>query len=130
MFKTTLNILTLPIILFVAPADIQSSNSVANKAPAKQGESGTLQKLIVNSDSITSDVDVNRLNGNGVTATTLQTLHFDVDPNSFLPVLVFNDALRGPLPGSMQLVLTPRAVPGLPAALAASLKQLVIEKMP
>ena len=130
MFKTTLTFLTLPILLFVAPDDLQSGNSGASKAPGKQGESGTLQKLIVSSGSITLDVDVNRLNGNGVTATTLQTLHFDVAPNSFFPVLVFNDALRGPLPGSMQLVLPARAVPGLPAALAASLKQLVIEKMP
>src|SRR5262249_46165785 len=44
MFKTTLTILTLPILLFVAPADIQSGNSGANKAPAKQGESGTPSK--------------------------------------------------------------------------------------
>ena len=61
-------------------------------------------------------------------------LRFDVTANSFFSVLVFNDLLRGPEQGSMALV--PQAgvnAPGysnLPIALARSLKQLVIEKLP
>jgi hypothetical protein len=72
-------------------------------------------------------------------------LQFVVGANSFFPVLVFNDLLRGLEPGSMALV--PQAgvntvagigdagvnAPGysnLPAALTASLKQLVVEKLP
>ena len=49
--------------------------------------------------------------------------------NSFFPILVFNDLLRGPEPGSMALVAEAQPVPQLPAALAASLKQLVVEKL-
>src|SRR5207253_10557594 len=45
-------------------------------------------------------------------------------------ILVFNDLLRSPEPGSMALVPESEAAPTLPAALTASLKQLVIEKLP
>jgi hypothetical protein len=61
-------------------------------------------------------------------------LHFAAAPNSFFPILVFNDLLRGLQPGSMNLV--PAAgvnAPGystLPAALSSSLKRLAVEKLP
>src|SRR5207253_983651 len=45
-------------------------------------------------------------------------------------ILVFNDLLRSPEPGSMALVPESEAAPTLPAALTASLKQLVIQKLP
>src|SRR6266480_4575153 len=78
----------------------------------------------------------------------LEIMRFVVAANSFFPILVFNDLLRGPQPGSMSLipqnsVAGIAAVAGigdagvsapsysyLPAALTASLKQLVIEKLP
>jgi hypothetical protein len=56
------------------------------------------------------------------------TLQFSVAANSFFPILVFNDLLRGAEPGSMALV--PQNVPALPAQFGASLKQLVVEKLP
>jgi hypothetical protein len=54
-------------------------------------------------------------------------------PIPSFPILVFNDQLRGPLPGSMALVPSAGVnAPGysLPAPLGASLKQLVVEKLP
>ena len=74
-------------------------------------------------------------------------LHFAAAPNSFFPVLVFNDLLRGLQPGSMALALQNsssavviplrqgyggQAGPGyahLPAALRSSLKRLTVEKL-
>src|SRR5260370_19830974 len=59
-----------------------------------------------------------------------------VAANSFFPVLVFNDLLRGLEPGSMALIPQNDSSNGVasgysvPGALGASLKQLVIEKLP
>ena len=78
------------------------------------------------------DLDLNRLNGtiSSVPARPV-TLRFAAAANSFFTILVFNDLLRGPEPGSMALVPESGSeLPLLPAALAASLKQLVIEKLP
>src|SRR5437764_1123893 len=60
------------------------------------------------------------------------TLQFAVGANSFFPILVFNNLLRGPEQGSMTLVPAGVNASGysLPAALGASLQQLVIEKLP
>ena len=65
-------------------------------------------------------------------------LHFAAAPNSFFPVLVFNDLLRGLQPGSMALALQNSSSAGvnapgysnLPAALRSSLKRLTVEKLP
>src|SRR5439155_19428961 len=67
-------------------------------------------------------------------------LQFQIGANSFFPILVFNDQLRGPVPGSMALVPVAAAVPDagasvsqatcLPLQLGASLKQLAVEKLP
>ena len=57
------------------------------------------------------------------------TLHFATAANSFFSILVFNDQLRGPEPGSIALVAEAQPAPRLPASLAASLKQLVVEKL-
>src|SRR5438094_1818104 len=106
---------------------MQSGNSAANKNPSNGGHSGTLQKMIVASGSVTMDLDVNRLNGISSTTGKLETLHFAVAPNSFFPILVFNNMLRAPEPGSMGLV--PQNSLALPSALTASLKRLAIEKL-
>ena len=59
-------------------------------------------------------------------------MQFTVAANSFFPILVFNDLLRGPEPGSMALIPAGLNASGysLPASLRASLKQLVIQKLP
>src|SRR5206468_8967422 len=48
--------------------------------------------------------------------------------NSFFPIMVFNDLLRRPAPGTMALI--PQSVPTFPGALGASFNRLVIEKLP
>ena len=77
------------------------------------------------------DLDVNRLNGIGSVPGRPTTLQFAVAANSFFPILVFNELLRGPEPGSMALIPAGVNASGysLPAALGASLKQLAIEKL-
>src|SRR6266568_6540413 len=115
MFRIILTGLTLPLLLLFAPADMQSGNSAANKNPSNGGQSGTLQKMIVASGSATMDIDVNRINGISSATGKLETLHFAVAPNSFFPVLVFNNVLREPEPGSIGLV--PQNSVALPAAL-------------
>ena len=101
-------------------------NGVSSKS-ARQGNNGTLEKMIVADGSVSMDVDLNRLNGIGSGAKESKTgvLRFGVEPNSFFPVLVFNDELRGPLPGSMALI--PQNTPSVPARLNASYQQLIVE---
>ena len=113
----------------------RSGSAVATAAPT-----GTLQKMIVENGSVTMDLDLNRLNGISSSTQNLQQARFAVAANSFFPILVFNDQLRGPVPGSMALVPVAAAVPAagasvsqatrLPLQLGASLKQLAVEKLP
>src|SRR6266496_4026529 len=98
---------------------------------------GTLQKMIVESGSVTMDLDLNGLNGSSSLVARPVTLHFAAAANSFLPILVFNDLLRAAEAGSMNLIPQNTAGAGvndfaygaLPAALGASLGQLAVEKM-
>ncbi len=137
MSKLTLTgFLLLLLLLFVSP-EAGSRNSVTKKSPEGQAQSGTLQRMIVENGSVTMDLDLNRLNGISFAPVRPAALQFSVAANSFFTILVFNDLLRGPDSGSMALVLqdSPAAgvnAPGysLPAALAASLKQLIVEKLP
>ena len=137
MLKIILTAFMLPLLLFLGSSDGGSPNasSAANTSPSSPGQSGTLQKMIVASGSATMDLDLDRINGISSTTGRLETapsqklseLHFAVAPNSFFPVLVFNNMFRGPKPGSMGLVPQNNVV--LPPALAASLKRLAIEKI-
>ena len=54
-------------------------------------------------------LDLNRLNGISSVAERPTTLRFVAAANSFFSVLVFNDQLRGPEPGSIALVPTAAA---------------------
>jgi len=60
----------LPLLLFISSRDEGSPNasSAANTSPSGQGQSGTLQKMIVASGSATMDLDLSRING--ITSTT------------------------------------------------------------
>jgi hypothetical protein len=88
--------------------------------------------MIVENGSVTIDLDLNGFNGSNSLVARPVTLQFAVGGNSFFPILVFNDLLRGPEPGSMALIPAAFNAPayGLPATLGASLKQLVVEKLP
>src|SRR4029077_15771919 len=136
MLKKTLIAFTLPLLLLLGSYVVQSAtgphtrriSSSDTNAKTSDAPSGTLQKMIVENGSVTVNLDLNRLDGIGSATQNLRQARFAVGANSFFPVLVFNDLLRGPLPGSMALV--PQNVPALPGTLGTSLKQLVVEKLP
>jgi glucose/arabinose dehydrogenase len=100
----------------------RSSNRIKQKGPNNQ--TGTLEKMIVANGSVSLDLDLNRLNGRR-SRPEVSTLAFQVTPNSFFTVLVFNGELRGLERGSMALI--PQSFPSLPAALNASYRQLIVE---
>ena len=131
MLKKTLIALTLPLLSVLA---ISAGNyTVRPSQKASDAPSGTLQKMIVENGSVTMDLDLNGLNGDSSLVARPMALQFLVGANSFFPILVFNDLLRGLEPGSMALIPAGVNAPGysnLPAALGASFKQLVVEKLP
>jgi hypothetical protein len=132
MLKKILIALTLSSLVLLGSYALQSAMGLTRGSEPNQKPSvaptGTLQKLIVENGSVTMNLDLNRLNGMSSVPGKPATLNFAVGANSFFPVLVFNNLLRGPRPGSMALV--PQNVPALPGALGASLKQLAVEKLP
>src|SRR6185437_4719350 len=134
MSKLTLTGLALPLFLLFAspPASAPKAFGATKESPENQEQTGTLQKMIVESGSVTMDLDINRLNGFGSVRGRATTLQFAVAANSFFPILVFNELLRGPDPGSMALIPAGRNIPSysFPAALRASFKQLIIQKLP
>src|SRR5882724_8780043 len=144
MLKRALISFALPVVLLLGSETgnhaAQSATGPIRSAELKQtnSQSGTLQKMIMATGSVTMKLDFNqphRINSMAeepVTASSrnISELRFAAATNSFFPILVFNDLLRGPQPGSIALVPQVRANPLLPIVLAASLNQLVIEKLP
>jgi hypothetical protein len=126
MLKKILSYFALPLLLLL-------SNSSGNSAPqssgkSQDGQSGTREKLIVATGSVTLNLDLNRLKGSDSKESKLETFRFEVSPNSFFTIRLVNDALRGADPGSMELLWGNSAV--LPEALNASSGQLVLERTP
>src|SRR4029077_20821885 len=120
------NILIVLILLLVSLLGNSSGHYAAQLTQkTSDAPTGTLQKMIVESGSVTMDLDLNGLNGSGSLVARAVTLQFAVGANSFFPILVFNDLLRGPESGSMALIPAGVNAPGysLPAPLGASLKQ-------
>src|SRR6266478_1120831 len=146
-FKTTLTGVVVPVLVLFASLNLGSANSAIKKNENRFGETGTLQKMIVENGSVTMQLDLNGLNGSGSLVARPVMLHFAAAPNSFFPILVFNDLLRGIEPGSMALALRSSSSGGvnllaqsfgdqdaagynLPAPLRTSLKRLTLEKLP
>jgi hypothetical protein len=144
MLKKTLVTFTLPLLSVLA---ISAGNyTVRPSQKTSDARTNTVQKMIVESGSVMMDLDLNGLNPEGYRGSLVArpiTLQFVAGANSFLPILVFNDLLRGVEPGSMTLIPVEAAqkafgaagtsfsqATGLPLPLGASLKQLVIEKLP
>src|ERR1700688_1051949 len=125
MFKIIASYFMLPLLLLLSNSSGNSAAQLQKKGPEQP--TGTLEKMIVASGSVAMDLDLNRLNGIG-SATKLDTLRFEVRPNSLFTILVFNNVLRGRTLGSMGLI--PGNSATLPAPLQASANQLVIEKIP
>jgi hypothetical protein len=135
--EVTLAAFVLPLVLLFASPNLASPNSAKEKNQNRDGETGTLQKMIVEDAGVTMQLDLNGLNGSSSLVTRPVTLHFAAAPNSFFPILVFNDVLRGLEPGSIALALQGSSSAGvnapnysLPAAISASLKRLTVEKLP
>jgi hypothetical protein len=125
MSKLTLIGFMLPLLLLFASPDANSKISTARKQTT--GESGTLQKMIVENGVVTIDLDLDRLIADGSLAAKMVQQRFAVAANSFFSLLVFNDLLRGAEQGSM--VLVPQYSTALPAPLMASINQLALEKL-
>src|SRR2546430_331274 len=108
------------------PPSMTAPSAVATAPP------GPLQKMIGESGSVPIDLDLNGFNGNSSLVARPATLQFAVGANSFFPILVFNDLLRGPEQGSMTVAPAGVNASGyrVPAALGGSPQQLVIEKLP
>jgi hypothetical protein len=131
MLKKILIAISLSLVLLLGNYAVQSATGRNRSSQSTQKTSeaptGTLQKMIVENGSVSMNLDLNRLNGINSAAQNLQQAHFAVGANSFFPILVFNNLLRGALPGTMALV--PQNAPALPTALGASLNRLVVEKL-
>jgi hypothetical protein len=128
MSRITLTCFALLLLLFLGNS---SENYAAqSKQNTFDAPTGTFQKMIVENGSVTMNLDLNRFNAISSVPARTVTLHFAAAANSFFTILVFNDLLRSPEPGSMALAPESETASTLPAALAASLKQLVIEKLP
>src|SRR5438105_13882159 len=127
MLRSILAVFMLPILLLLGSSSDNSAARVKEKSTDVQIE--TVEKLIVASGSATIDVDLSRLDdtGNATEESRPDTLHFALAPDSFFTIVVTNDVLRGPLPGSMGLI--PQNAANLPALFNASFHQLVVEKM-
>jgi hypothetical protein len=127
MLKKMLGYFTLPLLLLLS----NSSGNSAPQSPGKgpEGQTGTLERMIVARGNVTMDLDLNRLNGNdsATKESKRDTFRFEVGPNSFFTIRVFNNVLRGPEPGSMGLIWGYSRI--LPEPLIASSNQLVIEKI-
>src|SRR5213594_3680528 len=116
-------------LLFASPyASAPKAFGAAKKTLQGRGQTGTLQKMIVENGMVTLDLDLDRLNADGSLAAKVVQLRFAAAANSFFSILVFNDLLRGPEQGSMALV--PQYSTELPSRLTASINQLVVEKLP
>src|SRR5436190_13938720 len=123
------------LLSYSLPLLLLFSNSPGNPAPqskekSPEGQTGTLEKMIVANGNVAMNLDLNRLNGtaSGTQESKLETLRFQVGPNSFFTVLIFNNVLRAPEPGSVGLI--PENAASVPELLQSSLSQLVIEKLP
>src|SRR3954468_12619149 len=98
MSKSRLAGLALPLFLLFAspPASAPKAFGATKQTAENQAQTGTLQRMIVESGSVTMEVDVNRLNAIGFAPGRSTTLQFAVAANSFFPILILNDLLRGP----------------------------------
>jgi hypothetical protein len=122
MLRKMLSYVALPLLLLLSNSSGNSATQNAN------GQTGTLEKLIVANGNVAMDLDLSRLDGSGSKESKRASVRFEVTPNSFFTTAVFNGLLRGFEPGSMALIGGNSTV--LPASMGASANQLVIESTP
>lgn len=107
------------------------SNTQLNLAPtAAQKDSGTMEKLSISSGSVAMNVNLAQLSrGAKVSSRAAQVpLEFSAKDNGSFDIIVMNGELRGALPGTVALL--PNSTPSLPAKMAASYQDLVLESLP
>src|SRR5436190_11919728 len=127
MFRKILSYFTLPLLLFIG----NSSGNSASQSTGKSGDgqTATLERMIVATGNVTMDLNLDRLKGirSETAESKLAPFRFEVSPDSFFTIRVFNDVLRGPEPGSIGLIWGNSGI--LPEPLNASSNQLVLEKI-
>ena len=124
-----LKILIVALLPLLVLFGIGLNSSVTGPVQKEQGDTGTLEKMIVASGSVAMDLNLNRLNGTGRSKASKTTeLRFEVERDSFYTIVVFNGELRGPMPSSMRLI--PQGSASLPEKLNASYENLIVETMP
>ncbi|MBX3281702.1 MAG: carboxypeptidase regulatory-like domain-containing protein [Acidobacteria bacterium] len=95
MFKPILIALLPFLFLFNSGSDALLSGA----KPKPDGYSGTLEKMLVESGTVSMRVDLSKINANA----GIVQIDMPVKANSFFTILVFNNELRGPNAGSMDL---------------------------
>ena len=104
MLRKILSYITPLLLLLLSNPSGYSAPQLPGKSP--EGQTGTFERMIVASGTVAMDLDLERLNG--IRSTTQEskraTFRFEVGPNSFFTIRVFNNVLRGPDPGSMGLI--------------------------
>lgn len=124
-----LKILIVALLPLLVLFGIGLNSSITGPVQKEQGDTGTLEKMIVASGSVAMDLNLNRLNGTGRSKASKTTeLRFEVERDSFYTIVVFNGELRGPMPSSMRLI--PQGSASLPEKLNASYENLIVETMP
>jgi hypothetical protein len=127
MLKKVLSYFALSLLLALGKSSGNSAPQLPAKDPGRQ--SGTLERMIVTRGTVAMNLDLNRLKGTGsaTQGPARGNLRFEVGPNSFFTIRVFNKVLRGPELGSMELISGNSRI--LPEPLNASANQLVVEKI-
>lgn len=93
----------------------------------KNGDTGTVEKMIVAGGTATMDMDITALNG-AKSRSRESSMRFDAARDTFFTIIVFNGELRAMLPSAMELGSTNSIE--LPAKLAASREDLILEVSP
>ena len=96
------------------------------KENVPKGNTGTLEKLVVTEGSVTMDLNLNLLNGKRSSMQT-SALRFNLENDSYFTAVVFNNELRGSLPGTIALI--PQQSAKLPSKLSSSYQNLVVEAL-
>src|SRR6185369_1356376 len=100
MFRQGFNHFAL-FLLFVLSTSASDSTSQSSRKRPEQPE--TSERMAVASGNVGINLDPARLNGAAFAneGSKRETLHFEVKPNSFFTILVFNSTLRAIEPSEM-----------------------------
>lgn len=123
LFRVVLSVLGLG-LLFVIAVSLTEQETVAGP----QGETGTLEKLIIANGNAVMNINLERLNAaDSRSRTSNADIRFELESNAFYTIMVFNGELRAALPSAVGIdagdSAVSRSVFGTPG-------DLVIESLP